>query len=407
MPLRGPLKSAARGKRCSLKVAGFRASAVSAGIKKKGALDMALILSDVPATVAGLFTTNVLKAAPVLLDMERAAGGTASGIIINSGNANACTGSKGMRDASATAALAEKVLGLKKGTMLVASTGVIGLPLPMDKIKAAIPRLASALDERGFCDLSEAILTTDAFTKTVLVKKKIDGVMVSILGVAKGAGMINPDMATMLAFFMTDAALTKAPLRSALKVACRTSFNSIMVDNDTSTNDTVLIMANGRCGVALKRGTEQYREFCSLLDEAARRLGKMIVKDGEGASRFIEILVTGAATDNEAHQAARTIAGSYLVKTAFFGADPNWGRVAAALGRAGVKMSESSLDISFNGVVVAAGGLDTGAEREAARVMKRKNVLLQVDLNMGSGSATFWTTDMTYDYVKINSAYRT
>ncbi|MFQ5428007.1 MAG: bifunctional glutamate N-acetyltransferase/amino-acid acetyltransferase ArgJ [Thermodesulfobacteriota bacterium] len=407
MVLPGALRAKTGKKKCSLRVPGFRASALSAGIKDNGAPDMALIVSDVPATVAGLFTTNVLKAAPVLLDMERAAGGASRGIVINSGNANACTGSCGMRDAVTTAALAESSLGLARGEMLVASTGVIGVPLPMERIKAGVPRLAATLEERGFCGAGEAILTTDAFTKTALVKKTIGGKRVSILGIAKGAGMINPDMATMLAFFMTDAALAKSTLKSALKAACRPSFNSIMVDNDTSTNDTVLIFANGKSGAAIKRGSEEYGEFSSLLTDLATRLAKMIVKDGEGATRFVEILIEGAASDKDARRAARTIAGSYLVKTAFFGADPNWGRVAAAIGRAGVKMDEARLDISFNNVPVAAGGVDTGAEKRAARAMKRKNVLLSVNLNMGRGSATFWTTDLGYEYVKINSAYRT
>ncbi len=407
MASRHALKTETGRKRCSLRVPGFRAAAVSAGFKKSGALDMALIVSDTPAVAAGLFTTNAVKAAPVLLDMERVAGGLARGVVINSGNANACTGGRGLKDAASTADLAESLLGLNKGEMLVASTGVIGVPLPMESIRGGLPRLAEGLNESGFCDASEAILTTDAFTKRALVKKKIGGKTVSILGVAKGAGMINPNMATMLAFFMTDAALTKAPLKAALKSACRTSFNSIMVDNDTSTNDTVLIFANGASGLSVKRGTVEYEEFSQLLTGLSTRLAKMIVKDGEGATRFIEILVERAASDGDAERAARTIAGSYLVKTAFFGADPNWGRVAAAIGRAGVKMDESRMDISFNGVCVAKGGLDTGKEKEAARVMKRKNVLLTVSLNTGGGSATFWTTDLSYDYVKINSAYRT
>lgn len=407
MVLKKVLKAKAGQKRCPLRVKGFMASGVSVGLKKKGVPDMALIVSNAPATVAGLFTTNAVKAAPVLLDMERVTAGLSRGIIINSGNANACTGEAGMRDALATATLAERALGFNRGDLLVASTGVIGVPLPMDKIKAGLPRLVEALNDRGFCVASEAMLTTDAFTKTALVKKKINGKEVSILGIAKGAGMINPNMATMLAFFMTDAAVSKAPLRAALKSACKVSFNSIMVDNDTSTNDTVLIFANGRSDVAVKRGTKELAEFTSLLNEAATRLAKMIVKDGEGATRFIEILIEGASSEKDARRAARVIAGSYLVKTAFFGADPNWGRVAAAVGRAGVKMDERRLDIYFNGVAVATGGLDAGAEKEAARVMKRKNVTLRVNLNMGEGNATFWTTDLSYDYVRINSAYRT
>ncbi len=396
-------------RRCSLRVPGFRASAVSAGLKRRGAHDMAMILSDSPLTVAGLFTTNAVKAAPVLLDMERTKGVDAKtrGIIINSGNANACTGDAGLADAHETAELAESALGLEEGEMLVASTGVIGVPLPMDKIRAAVPVLADGLSCGGFCDASKAILTTDAFTKTVIVKKKINGKVISLLGIAKGAGMINPNMATMLAFLMTDAGISKAPLKSALKAACRDSFNSIAVDNDTSTNDTVLIFANGRSGVVIKRGTEGYEGFASLLNEATKRLAMMIVKDGEGATRFIEILIEGASTDVDARRAARTIATSYLVKTAFFGADPNWGRVAAALGRAGIKMDEARMDIYFNGVAAATGGLDAGAEKQAARAMKKKNVALRVNLNMGSGKAVFWTTDLSYDYVKINSAYRT
>jgi len=409
MVLKKVSKAKAVKRRCSLRVPGFRASALSAGLKKRGVPDMAMIVSDSPVTVAGLFTTNVVKAAPVLLDMERTEGGGSKtrGIIVNSGNANACTGDAGLADARETADMAESALGLEAGEMLVASTGVIGVPLPMDKIRTAVPGLADGLSYGGFCDASQAILTTDAFTKTALVKKKIDGKVISVLGIAKGAGMINPNMATMLAFLMTDAGISKAPLKSALKAACRDSFNSIMVDNDTSTNDTLLIMANGHSGVSIKRGTEGYDEFSLLLNEVTKRLAKMIVKDGEGATRFIEILVEGAVTDADARRAARAIAGSYLVKTAFFGADPNWGRVAAAIGRAGIRLDESRMDIYFNGVAVATGGLDAGAEKLAARAMKKKNVVLKVDLNMAGGHATFWTTDLSYDYVKINSAYRT
>ncbi len=398
------VSGAARG----LRVPGFRASGISAGIKKNGRPDMALIVSDGPCTVAGLFTSNEVKAAPVLLDMERtASGGALRGVLINSGNANACTGPQGLKDARAMASLAERSLGVGKGEVLVASTGVIGVPMPMERVLAGIPLLVEELSERGFPAASEAILTTDAFTKTVLLKKRIGGRVVTIVGIAKGAGMINPDMATMLAFFMTDAGISRAPLRAALKAACAPSFNSIMVDNDTSTNDTALIFAGGKSGVSIRRGTAEYAEFVSLLTEAATRLAKMIVRDGEGATRFVEIVIRGAASVREARKAARVLAGSFLVKTALFGADPNWGRVAAAMGRAGVRMDESQLDISFNSVVVARGGLDTGVEKRAARAMKRKNIVLEVNLNMGDGAATFWTTDLSYDYVRINSEYRT
>ncbi len=398
----------ASGSVCRLRVPGFRASGISAGIKKKGRPDMALITSEVPAAVAALYTTNAVKAAPVLLDMERtSSGGPVRAVVINSGNANACTGEAGQKDAFETATLTEKALGFRPGEALVASTGVIGVPMPMDRVRAGIPVLVDGLDERGFCAASEAILTTDAFTKTALLRKKIGGKTVTVLGIAKGAGMINPDMATMLAFFMTDAALTRAPLKAALKAACAPSFNSIMVDNDTSTNDTAMVLANGVSGVQVRRDTPEYEDFISMLTEAATRLAKMIVKDGEGATRFVEIRVSGAASAREARKAARVLAGSFLVKTALFGADPNWGRVAAAIGRAGISLDEARLDIAFNGITVASGGLDTGAEKRAARAMKRKNVVLGVNLNMGEGASTFWTTDLSYDYVRINSEYRT
>ncbi len=398
----------AAGPLCRLRVPGFRASGTSAGIKKKGRPDMALIVSDVPATVAGLYTTNVVKAAPVLLDMERTASDRqVRAVVINSGNANACTGEQGMRDAAEMVTLTEKALGLNAGEALVASTGVIGVPLPMERIRAGIQDLAGTLHKRGFCAVSEAMLTTDAFTKTALVRKKIGSKTVTLLGLAKGAGMINPDMATMLAFFMTDAAISRSLLKAALRSACVPSFNSIMVDNDTSTNDTALAMANGFSGVRIRRGTDEYSCFVALLTDVATRLAKMIVRDGEGATRFVEIRITGASSRREARKAARVVAGSFLVKTALFGADPNWGRVAAALGRAGIRLDESRLEIAFNGVTVARGGLDTGEEKRAARAMKRKNIVLGIGLNIGGASATFWTTDLSYDYVRINSEYRT
>jgi glutamate N-acetyltransferase/amino-acid N-acetyltransferase len=392
----------------AFKVPGFMASGVVAGVKKAGGLDLALILSDTPASVAGVFTTNRVKAAPVLLDMKRIRRGVARGVVVNSGNANACTGERGMRDAAAMAGHVEDALGLPGGAILVASTGVIGVPLPADKIRKAVPALVKALSPGGIASASKAIMTTDAFPKTASARSVIGGRAVMVGGVAKGAGMIRPDMATMLAFLMTDADIKGGALKRALRAAVDGSFNSIAVDNDTSTNDTVLVFANGRSGAPeIKEGTPAYRAFLGLLSGVSLRLAHLIVRDGEGATRFIEIAVRGAATEGEARKGARTVADSYLVKAAFFGGDPNWGRILAALGRSGIRMREGGVDISFNGVDVVKGGLDTGKEALAARALKAKDVSVLIRLNAGRGSAVVWTTDLTYDYVRINSAYRT
>ncbi len=391
-----------------LKVRGFKAAGTACGIKKTGKPDLALIFSETPATVAAVFTRNSVKAAPVLLDMKRVRKGTSRGVIVNSGNANACTGKDGMRAAEAMTTAAEKALGLKKGDILVASTGVIGVPLPVERVVSGAPGLASLLRPDGLLDAARAIMTTDAFPKTAVKKARIDGRTVTVAGVAKGAGMICPDMATMLAFFVTDANIGNSALLRSLRESADASFNSIIVDNDTSTNDTAMIFANGLSGGGeIKGGSKEYASFTRLLTEVSTDLAHMIVRDGEGATRFIEIRVSGAATSAGAKRAARTMAESFLVKTAFFGGDPNWGRLVAAAGRSGVKMSDDKVDISFNGVPVVKNGLDTGAEKKAAKAMKARDVVVAVDLNSGARSAVVWTTDLSYEYVKINSAYRT
>ncbi|HLC18814.1 MAG TPA: bifunctional glutamate N-acetyltransferase/amino-acid acetyltransferase ArgJ [Thermodesulfobacteriota bacterium] len=393
----------------AFRVPGFRASSVRCGIKKAARKkDLALILSDVPARVAGVFTRNRVKAAPVLLDKERVLKGRSRGVVVTAGNANACTGGKGYRDAEATAAFVEEALGLARGEILVCSTGVIGVPLPVDKVRFGVPALVEALDYGGFKGAAEAITTTDAFPKSAVARAKIGGKTVTIGGIAKGAGMVCPDMATMLAFFVTDANITTGALKKALRQACDLSFNSIMVDNDTSTNDTVLVFANALSGCKeIKPRGAAFDAFSELLGRVALELAHLIVRDGEGATRFVEIVVSGARSEKEARRAARTIAGSFLVKTALFGGDPNWGRILAALGRSGVRIKESSVDVSLNGVPVVAEGLDTGAEKQAARAMDKKEVTIAVDLNMGGASYRFWTTDLTYAYVRINSMYRT
>ncbi|HEY4706924.1 MAG TPA: bifunctional glutamate N-acetyltransferase/amino-acid acetyltransferase ArgJ [Thermodesulfobacteriota bacterium] len=395
------------GRLFELRVPGFRAAGVSCGIKKNGKKDLAVIVSDSPATVAGVFTTNKVKAAPVLLDMKRIRKGVASGIIVNSGNANACTGAEGMKAAEAMATAAEKALGLKKGSVFVSSTGVIGVPLPIGRVEAGMPHLVKALGYDGLHAACEAIMTTDAFPKKAVARMKINGSEVTIAGIAKGAGMICPNMATMLAFFLTDANIKKTALSKALKAAVEASFNSIIVDNDTSTNDTVLVLANGKGTDEIKEGTKEFSAFTGLLTGLAAELAHLIVKDGEGATRFVEIEVTGAASAAEAKRAARTVAESFLCKTAFFGGDPNWGRVMAAIGRAGVKMNEARSSISFNGVEMVSKGLDTGREKEAARAMKARELKVIVGLGAGRHSARVWTSDLTYEYVRINSAYRT
>ncbi|MDP2689235.1 MAG: bifunctional glutamate N-acetyltransferase/amino-acid acetyltransferase ArgJ [Deltaproteobacteria bacterium] len=390
---------------------GFRASGISSGIKKNGRKDLALILSDVPARTAALFTTNKVKAAPVLYDMKRVKGGhsVSRGVIVNSGNANACTGAEGYGHARRMAGAAEAAAGTGRGSILVSSTGVIGVPFPIGKVTDGAPSLAAALSPGGLHDAAEAIMTTDAFPKKAVSRSRVNGRLVTVAGIAKGAGMICPDMATMLAYFLTDADITGPALKAALKEAVDGSFNSIIVDNDTSTNDTVIIFANGASGapVVSSRASGGYGAFVKLLKGVAVELAHMIVRDGEGATRFIEISVTGAASAKDARKAARTIAESFLVKTAFFGGDPNWGRILAAIGRAGIRFNPGKADILLNGVPVVRNGLDTGREKQAARAIKKKEVLVDVGLKGGNGSARVWTTDLSYEYVRINSAYRT
>lgn len=394
--------------RIDLRVPGFKASGIACGIKKNGRKDLALIVSEAPAAVAALFTTSKVKAAPVVLDMERIKKGASHGIIVNSGNANACTGKRGRINALKMTALAEEALGVPKGSIMVSSTGVIGVPLPIEKVASGIDELVNGLSEDGLESAAEAIMTTDAFPKTASSEIRIKGKTVRISGLSKGAGMICPNMATMLAFFVTDANMKAPALKKALKEAADNSFNSIIVDNDTSTNDTVMVFANGAGSAPeIKPGTVEFKAFTGLLTKVSTELAHMIVRDGEGATRFIEIEVAGAATGKEARLSARTVAESYLVKTAFFGGDPNWGRILAALGRSGAIFKENKVSILFNGVQVVKDGLDTGKETEAANAIKAKEVKVRISLGAGRATARVWTTDLSYEYVKINSAYRT
>ena len=390
-------------------VPGFKAGAVEAAIKKPGRLDISLIYSEVPAVSAAVFTKNKVKAAPVLLDMLAARKKTARAIIANSGNANACNGGQGMRDALETAHLAGEALGIDTSDVFVASTGVIGNPMPMGRVKDGIKKLPGALREDGFGDAARGIMTTDTFQKVCGVREKVGGKDITVVGIAKGSGMINPDMATMLCFVATDAEITKKALKSALKGAVDTSFNCITVDGDTSTNDTVVVLANGLAkNKIIEEGGAGYAKFSAALEAVLLSLAKMIVKDGEGATKFVEVEVTGAADAPDAKKAAKAIANSPLVKTALFAADPNWGRIAAAAGYSGAKMDPDALEIWFDGVQIVKRGLGTGikAESEAAKVLKKAGYRIKVALGAGKAHARVYTTDFSYDYVKINAEYR-
>jgi len=385
---------------------GFRGAGIHCGVKREKA-DLALLVSEVPASAAGVFTTNKVKAAPVRYTQRAIAGGRAQAIVVNSGNANACTGDAGLADAAEMADVASKALGLDADLVLVASTGVIGVPLPMDAIRSGIPRAARELSSDGTA-AAAAILTTDNFPKTAATRLEIDGVEVTIGGMAKGAGMIHPNLATTLCFLTTDASVPPAVLRGALKRAVSESFNAITVDGDTSTNDTVLLLANGRAGGPSITNGEALRRFTEGLTRIASELARMVVRDGEGATKLIEIAVEGAASDLEARQAAMTVASSLLVKTALHGGDPNWGRILAALGRSGVEMNEATTDVSFGELLVVRGGLGvSGVSGAAAAVLEEKEISVRVGLGVGDGHARVWTSDLSEEYVRINGSYTT
>ncbi|MDH3975874.1 MAG: bifunctional glutamate N-acetyltransferase/amino-acid acetyltransferase ArgJ [Deltaproteobacteria bacterium] len=390
-----------------LKVSGFKFSGISAGIKGEGKKDLALIVSDKPLSAAAVFTTSKVKAAPVILDQERIKKGIARAVIVNSGNANACTGEQGLEDAKSTAGSVAKSLGISEEDVLLSSTGVIGQRLPVNKIESAVPELVSSLGEGGET-FAEAIMTTDSFPKMHSVTDVIAGKEVTVAGVAKGAGMISPDMATMLAYVMTDADIDSGMLSHALKVATDVSFNCITVDGDMSTNDTVIALASGESGIEIVEGEVGHLKFLSMMEEVMVELARMIVKDGEGATKLIEVVVRGADRREDARKAAVKIANSPLVKTAFYGEDANWGRIAGALGGSGIVLDESRLDIYFDNVQIVKGGLFTGeeAEKKATQAMKKDEFSLLIDINLGPHESRIWTCDLTHDYIRINAEYR-
>jgi glutamate N-acetyltransferase / amino-acid N-acetyltransferase len=386
---------------------GFQAAGVEANIKKQGIRDLGLIFSEVPAKAGGVFTRNLVQAAPVVLDRELIQSGQAHAIIVNSGNANCCTGDKGMEDARTMGRAVAANLKIECDQVLIASTGVIGAPMPIDRVTAAIPELVKRLSPDGFPDLALAMMTTDTLPKLVSKQGKINSKTFTVTAVAKGAGMIRPDMATMLCFVCTDIDAAPEYLSYALYLACERSFNRITIDGDTSTNDTALILANGYSGVFIENSIHK-ASFQRVLDDVLLYLARLMVKDGEGATKLVEINVFGALTNEDARAIAGTIGNSNLVKTAFFGEDANWGRILAAAGRAGVYLDPARINIFFDDVLMCHNGMGCGLEAEiqATSVMKKPEYAIRIDLQVGNGKATMYTCDFSYDYVKINADYR-
>jgi glutamate N-acetyltransferase / amino-acid N-acetyltransferase len=387
---------------------GFRAAGVAAGIKTAGP-DIALIVSDAPAHAAAVFTTNRVQAAPIQVCREHlsASGGRARAIVVNSGNANACTGARGLEDARRMAALAGAALGFPAQEVLVASTGIIGHPLPMEKLEAGIPAAAAALS-RDAGPATAAIMTTDLAPKTAAVQFEIAGRPVRVGGTCKGSGMIGPHLATMLAFLTTDADVWPEVLQPALAGVAARTFNCTTVDGDTSTNDTLAILANCRSGVQVRPGSPALRAFEAALEQVCTELAKALARDGEGATKLIEIRVRGGRTVAEAHRIAMTMANSPLVKTAFFGNDPNWGRLMMAAGRAGVRFDPSRAALWIGDVqLVRAGEPLPFDHAQAVATLKQPEVTTTLELAEGAATARVWTCDFSYDYVRINAEYHT
>ena len=388
---------------------GFLAAGIHCGIKKSGLLDLALVVSEQSGPVAGVFTRNLVVAAPVVVDRLHLRQGAGRAILVNSGNANACTGASGLAAAKKTAQVLARHMGIPSHHVFIGSTGVIGRAFPVDRIVKGIPRLLNQLSDHGGLDAARAILTTDLRPKTIALQDSIGGRLITIGGMAKGSGMIHPDMATMLAYFTTDASITRRALQRALTLAVNESFNSISVDGDTSTNDTVLCLANGLAeNRTIEEGTVAFRRFLLLLTEACQALALAICRDGEGVTKVVKIEVTGAATVTQARQVAQTIATSNLVKTALFGEDANWGRVMAAIGRAGVSIIPSKLSLWFGGAPMVQRGIGLGlvAERQIAKIFRQKEFTITVGLGQGRHQAHMWTTDLSFDYIRINASYR-
>ena len=387
---------------------GFVAGGVYCGIRK-AKKDLAMIRSEIPATVAGVFTLNKTQAAPILVDkIQLKRSDRCSAVVVNSGNANACTGERGLNDAWTMVRSVASALDVPEEQVMVSSTGVIGQYLPMEKIVAGVAAMAGTLTREGGSEAAEAIMTTDTVRKEAAVRFSLGQSTVTIGGMAKGSGMIAPNMATMLGFITTDAVISQKLLQKALSKANNRSFNRITVDGDMSTNDMVLVLANGTAGnEPFGEHSEEFHLFCAALEYVLIKLAKMIARDGEGATKLIEVYVKGALTEDEAAQAARAVANSNLVKTAIHGCDANWGRIMAAVGYSGIDFNPDEVEILFNDLPVLNKQYEIVLdESKAKETLSKDSVLVVVDLNQGSQHARYWTCDLTKEYVHINASYR-
>ncbi|MDD7408181.1 MAG: bifunctional glutamate N-acetyltransferase/amino-acid acetyltransferase ArgJ [Anaerovoracaceae bacterium] len=393
-------------------VKGFRVASIHAGFKRNEKLDMGLIVSDVPAVSAAVFTTNLVKAAPVQLDMKHIKNDTTRALIINAGNANACTGQQGLDDARSESERVAKALGVKPEEVLVYSTGVIGQPLPMDKVNAGIDKCLDSLRDDGD-ELYKAIMTTDTREKRIYLRMQLSGKDVDICGIAKGSGMIHPNMGTMLSYVVTDCNITKEMLTRIQKDVTAGTFNMVTVDGDTSTNDTATIVANGLAGNTLidRTDTKDYECFCEAVYYVTEYLAKAIAADGEGASRFMEVYVYGADELEQARTLARSVAGSSLFKAALHGADANWGRIVCAMGYSGARFDQNKVDVGFESkageIEVFTKGVPLQFDEDlATKILSEDRVQVKINLNSGEAQAKAWGCDLTAEYVKINGDYR-
>ncbi len=393
--------------------AGFTAAGIACGIKPSGNPDLAVIQSDVPALVAGAFTCNSFQAAPVLYCKQKLARSkTARAIVVNSGNANSCTGPDGLQDAVAMAAKTAECLGIQADDVLVSSTGVIGLALPMNNVLDGIESAVRELSRDGGAAAARAIMTTDTATKSIGATVEIAGTVVTIGGIAKGAGMLAPSMvphATMLAYVTTDAAVECAVLEQAVSNTLDQSFNRITVDGDSSTNDSFIALANGRAGNApIQPGSDEAASFSEAFDYVTAELARMMIMDGEGATKFVEVTVSGAKSKEDARIGARTVANSTLCKTAWFGADPNWGRILDAVGYADISVTPDRVSLRYNGLPIVLNGQNAGTPvQDQVDILKKRQFKLDINLGVGDESFTYWTTDLSYEYVRINAEYHT
>jgi glutamate N-acetyltransferase / amino-acid N-acetyltransferase len=389
-------------------VKGFFSNALCAEIKKKEKLDLGVVFSEIPCTTIGMFTTNKFQAAPVVISKEHLKHNIAQAVVVNSGNANACTGENGLKDAKTMCEETASILGVKTEEVLVASTGVIGQVLPIEKIVMGIKGLKDKIRETNDNNFSKAIMTTDTIMKISGVKVKFGNKYYSIVGTCKGSGMIHPNMATMLAFIYTDLNISKNLLNQSFKKSILKSFNSVTIDGDTSTNDTALIFANGLSGIRINSDNDNFKIFCEALDYITISLVKLIAYDGEGATKRIEIELINAKSELDAKKIAMSVAKSSLVKTAFFGEDANWGRIVCAMGYSNVDFDINKVDVYFGDLKVCENGkYYKFSEDQAKIILSNRDINLKIDMKSGSKNWTVWTSDLSYDYVKINGSYRT